>query len=176
MRLIDEEGNQLGIIAIRDALRMAEDRGLDLVEVAANAQPPVCRLMDFGKYKYEQAKRDREARRHQHVIDIKEVKMRPNIDVHDFDVKARSAERFLREGNKVKCTIMFRGREIVHSSRGGEVLQQLQDRLQELATVESLPKVEGRTMVMVLAPKAGIAVDHRDETAEGQGSAHGEQA
>ncbi|MDI3297670.1 MAG: translation initiation factor IF-3 [Bacillota bacterium] len=153
VRVIDEDGTQLGVFLTREALRVAAERGLDLVEVAPNATPPVCRLMDYGRYKYEQAKQEREARRHQRLVDIKEVKLRPNIDDHDFEVKVRNAERFLREGNKVKCTVMFRGREIVHSSLGLELLQQLQGRVQDLAVVEQEPRVEGRNMVMFLSPK-----------------------
>lgn len=154
VRLIDEEGNQLGIMPVRQALEIAAERGLDLVEVAPTAQPVVCRLMDYGRYKYEQAKREREARRHQRSMDIKELKMRPRIDDHDFEVKVRSAERFLRDGDKVKCTIMFRGREIVHADLGREVLERLAQRLQELAAVEAEPRIEGRNMVMMLAPRA----------------------
>ncbi|MBX5464600.1 MAG: translation initiation factor IF-3 [Clostridia bacterium] len=153
VRVIDEDGTQLGVFLTREALRVAAERGLDLVEVAPNATPPVCRLMDYGRYKYEQAKQEREARRHQRLVDIKEVKLRPNIDDHDFEVKVRNAERFLREGNKVKCTIMFRGREIVHSSLGLQLLRQLQGRVQDLAVVEQEPRVEGRNMVMFLSPK-----------------------
>ncbi len=153
VRLIDEEGNQLGVMPTRDALQIALDKGYDLVEVAPTAQPPVCRIMDYGRYKYEQAKRDREARRNQHVVNIKELKMRPRIDEHDFEVKVRSGERFLKDGDKVKCTIMFRGREIVHSQLGREVLAQLAERLQEFGQVESEPRLEGRNMTMVMAPR-----------------------
>lgn len=141
-------------MALRDALRIAAEKGLDLVEVAPNSQPVVCRIMDYGKFKYEQSKREREARRSQKVVTIKELKMRPRIDDHDFEVKVRSAERFLKDGDKIKCTIMFRGREIVHSQLGLEVLERLAERLKELGVVEQEPRVEGRNMVMVLAPKA----------------------
>lgn len=154
VRLIDEEGNQLGVMPTRDALQIALEKGLDLVEVAPTAQPPVCRVMDYGRFKYEQAKRDREARRNQHVVSIKELKMRPRIDDHDFEVKVRSGERFLKDGDKIKCTIMFRGREIVHSQLGREVLRQLAERLQEFGHVESEPRLEGRNMTMILAPRA----------------------
>lgn len=153
VRLIDEEGNQLGVMPTRDALQIALEKGLDLVEVAPTAQPPVCRIMDYGRFKYEQAKRDREARRNQHVVNIKELKMRPRIDDHDFEVKVRSGERFLKDGDKIKCTIMFRGREIVHSQLGREVLRQLAERLQEFGQVESEPRLEGRNMTMILAPR-----------------------
>lgn len=153
VRLIDEEGNQLGVMPTRDALQIALEKGLDLVEVAPTAQPPVCRIMDYGRFKYEQAKRDREARRNQHVVNIKELKMRPRIDDHDFEVKVRSGERFLKDGDKIKCTIMFRGREIVHSQLGREVLRQLAERLQEFGVVEAEPRLEGRNMTMILAPR-----------------------
>lgn len=147
------DGEQLGVFSAREALRIAEEHGLDLVEVAPHARPPVCRIMDFGKYKYEQAKRDREARKNQKTIEVKEVKMRPNIDDHDFEVKARNAERFLKAGNKVKCTIMFRGREIIHSAKGKEVLERLKEFVSDFGVVEQHPKVEGRNMTMLLAPK-----------------------
>lgn len=153
VRLIGTDGEQLGVMLTRDALRIAAEHGLDLVEVASQARPPVCRIMDYGRFKYEQAKREREARKNQHVVHVKEVKMRPNIDDHDFEVKARNALRFLKDGDKVKCTIMFRGREIVHSELGRAVLQRLEEFLQDHAVVEQRPKVEGRNMVMVVAPR-----------------------
>lgn len=154
VRLIGEEGEQLGVMSLRDALQIANEKGLDLVEVAPTAQPVVCRIMDYGRYKYEQAKRDREARRHQHIIDIKEIKMRPRIDDHDFEVRARSTERFLRDGDKVKCTIMFRGREIVHAELGREVLARLAEQMREISMIEQEPRLEGRNMTMFLAPKS----------------------
>lgn len=154
VRLVDENGQQLGIVSGREAQRLASEKGLDLVEVAPQARPPVCRIMDFGKYKYEQQKREREARKNQKVITIKEIKMRPNIDGHDFEVRVRNAERFLKEGDKIKCTIMFRGREIVHSELGKQVLDRLLKRVQDLCVVERHAKVEGRNMIMILAPKA----------------------
>lgn len=154
VRLIDEDGTQLGVVPLREALRIAYDKGLDLVEVASQATPIVCRVMDFGRFKYEQAKRDREARRRQHVVDVKEVKLRVNIDDHDFEVKARNALRFLRDGDKVKATIMFRGREVSHASLGRAVLDRLAEYVQEYGAVEQAPRVEGRNMVMVFAPKA----------------------
>jgi len=137
----------------RDALRIAGERDTDLVEVAPTARPPVCRLMDYGRYKYEQSKRSKEARKKQKVINIKEVKMRPGIEDHDFEVKLRNAVRFLEEGNKVKATIMFRGRQIVHANLGRAVLMKLADRVSHLGNVERSPKVEGRNMTMILAPK-----------------------
>jgi translation initiation factor IF-3 len=153
VRLVGEGGEQLGIVGLRDALRIATEQSLDLVEVAPTARPPVVRVMDFGKFKYEQSKRDREARKKQHNVVIKEVKMRPRIETHDFDVKLKNAERFLREGDKVKATIMFRGREIVHTDIGREVLERLAASLEELAQVERPARVEGRNLTMILTPR-----------------------
>lgn len=153
VRLVSETGEPIGIMSLREALRIAQDRGLDLVEVAPMARPPVCRLMDYGKFKYEQSKRDREARKKQKVIDLKEIKMRPNIEEHDFEVRVRSAERFLRDGDKIKATIMFRGREIVHADLGKQVLDRLAERVRDLGVVERPAKVEGRNMIMILAPR-----------------------
>lgn len=140
-------------MSLRDALRMAQDKGLDLVEVAAQARPPVCKIMDYGRYKYEQQKRDREARKRQKIVDIKEVKMRPTIDVHDFEVKARNALKFLQDGDKVKATIMFRGREVTHAERGREVLDRLASFIKEAGIVERPARLEGRNMIMIIAPK-----------------------
>lgn len=145
------------------ALRLAEEKELDLVEVAPQAKPPVCRLMDYGKYKYEQSKREKEARKKQRMINIKEVKLRLNIEEHDFLVKARSAERFLRDGDKVKATIMFRGREIVHPQLGQMLLNRLAEHVKEISTVERQPKLEGKNMVMVLAPRQEIRQELRQE-------------
>lgn len=153
MRLVDANGEQLGIVPISEALRIAQERGLDLVEVAPNARPVVCRLMDYGKFKYEQSKRERLARKRQKTVNIKELKMRPRIEDHDFEVKVRNAHRFLTDGDKVKATIMFRGREIVHADLGKKLLIRLAERLSDVAVVERQPKVEGRNMVMILAPK-----------------------
>ncbi len=153
VRLVSKDGEQLGIMPTFDALRLAKEQGLDLVEVAAQARPPVCRIMDYSRWKYEQAKRQKEARRKQKTQDVKEVKMRPNIDIHDFDVRARAAERFLKKGDKVKATIMFRGREMAHIGNGQKVLERLLERVQELSIVERAPKLEGRNMVMVLSPR-----------------------
>lgn len=153
VRLVDVDGTQLGIVATREAQRIAQDKGLDLVEVAPTARPPVCRIMDYGKYRYEQQKREREARKKQKVISVKEIKMRPNIDDHDFEVRARNAERFLKEGDKIKATIMFRGRQIVHAALGKAVLDRLLERVNDLCIVERPPKVEGRNMIMILAPR-----------------------
>jgi translation initiation factor IF-3 len=133
---------------------MAEEKGFDLVEVAPQARPVVCKIMDYGRYKYEQSKRDKESRKKQHVVSLKEVKMRPNIEDHDFDVKARNAIRFLQDGDKVKVTLMFRGREIVHPHLGQQILRKLAEQVQDMATVERHPKLEGRNMIMILAPTA----------------------
>lgn len=153
VRLVDENGTQLGIVSWRDAMRTAQERGLDLVEVAPLAKPPVCRIMDYGRYKYEESKREHEARKKQKIINIKEVKMRPNIDDHDFEVRYRQTERFLKDGDKVKATIMFRGREIVHAELGKAVLDRLLERVAGLCVIEKPAKVEGRNMTMILAPK-----------------------
>ncbi|MCL6449277.1 MAG: translation initiation factor IF-3 [Armatimonadetes bacterium] len=163
VRVIDANGNQLGIMPLAAALRLAEEKELDLVEVAPQAKPPVCRLMDYGKYKYEQSKREKEARKKQRMINIKEVKLRLNIEEHDFLVKARSAERFLRDGDKVKATIMFRGREIVHPQLGQMLLNRLAEHVKEISTVERQPKLEGKNMVMVLAPRQEIRQELRQE-------------
>lgn len=153
VRVIDENGEQLGIMAPREALRIARDRGLDLVEVAPNAHPPVCRVMDYGKFMYEKSKKERESRKNQKTVKIKEVRISPKIDDHDFSVRVRSAAEFLQKGNKVKATVRFRGREIVHADIGKRLLENLAQFVQEYAVVERDPSVEGRNMVMILAPK-----------------------
>ncbi len=158
VRLVSQDGEQMGIMPTHEALRLARERGLDLVEVAAQARPPVCRIMDYSRWKYEQAKRQKEAKKKQKTQDVKEVKMRPNIDDHDFDVKARAAEKFLKNGDKVKATIMFRGRELAHVENGQRVLERLLDRVRELSIVERTPKIEGRNMVMVLSPRPQSAL------------------
>jgi translation initiation factor IF-3 len=154
IRLIDDEGEQVGIVSIEEARDRAAAKGLDLVEVAPDARPPVCRLMDYGKFKYEAARKAREARKKQHTIQIKEVKFRPGIEDHDYDFKLRHARRFLEEGNKVKVTMMFRGRQMSHPELGLEVLHKVTGDLQDLAKVEMEPLREGRVMTMVLAPIA----------------------
>lgn len=153
MRLVDADGTVLGVVPIDEALRKAEDRGLDLVEVAAKGDPPVCKILDYGKYRYESQKKKNEARKKQRTIDVKEIKMRPGIDVHDYDVKLRAARKFLGEGDKVKVTMRFRGREMAHQDLGLNVLHRVRDELDELAKVELMPKMEGRQMIMVIAPK-----------------------
>ncbi|HOV80354.1 MAG TPA: translation initiation factor IF-3 [Bacillota bacterium] len=153
VRVIDRDGTQLGIMSAKEALRLAEEKEQDLVEIAPAAKPPVCKIMDFGKYKYEQSKREKEAKKKQKIISVKEVKLRPNIEEHDFEVKARNAVRFLKDGDKVKATIIFRGREIVHTQLGQQLLKRLAERLKECSTVERQPKLEGKNMIMILAPK-----------------------
>ena len=151
--MIDEDGSQLGIMPPSQALMLAEEKGLDLVEIAAAANPPVCRIMNYGKFFYQQAKREAEARKHQRHIQIKEVKFRPKIDEHDFQFKRRNVERFLLEGNKVKSLVIFRGREIVHSEIGRDILNRLALELGDAVLVESSPRQEGNTMVQILAPR-----------------------
>jgi translation initiation factor IF-3 len=153
VRLVDADGGQVGIVALEEAFRLANERGLDLVEVAATARPPVVKIMDYGKFKFEQAKAARAAKKKQHVIQIKEVKYRPGIDDHDFDFKTRHARQFLEEGNKVKLTMMFRGRQVTHPELGRNVLYRVFEHVKEIAKVEADPKLEGRNMTMVLAPK-----------------------
>jgi translation initiation factor IF-3 len=155
--VIDEDGSQLGIMPPQQAYMLAEEKGLDLVEIAATATPPVCRIMNAGKYFYQQAKRDAEARKHQRHIQIKEVKFRPKIDEHDFAFKRRNVERFLAGGNKIKSVVIFRGREIVHSEIGREILNRLASELGDLVVVEQPPRQEGNTMVQILSPKKDMA-------------------
>ena len=153
IRLIDEEGEQVGVVSIADALQRAEEAGLDLVEVAAVADPPVCKILDVGKLKYEEQKKRNEARKKQKIIEIKEIKLRPNIDEHDYGVKMRSVRRFIDDGDKVKVTMRFRGREMAHQHLGVRVLERVRDELEGIAKVEQMPKLEGRQMVMVMSPR-----------------------
>jgi translation initiation factor IF-3 len=153
VRLVKEDGTMVGVTPIREALAMAADAGLDLVEISPNAVPPVCKILDFGKFKYEIQKKRNEARKKQKVIDVKEIKLRPGIDAHDYDVKMRAVTRFLEEGDKVKVTMRFRGREMVHQELGVKVLDKVRLELDAVAKVESHPRLEGRQMVMVVAPK-----------------------
>jgi len=166
IRLVGEEGEQVGIITLKQAQDMALEKSLDLVEIAPSAQPPVCRLMDYGKFKFEQNKREKDARKKQKVISIKEVKMRPNIEDHDFQVKAKNARKFLGAGDKVKVTIMFRGREITHADLGEKLSLKLIDELADISNVEKAPKVEGRNMTTVLIPKLDIDKDKDKKTKE----------
>lgn len=153
MRVISANGDQLGILSVQEALAQARNQGLDLVEVAPQSRPPVCRIMDYGKYKYEQARKARQAKKKQHQIQVKEVKFRPKIDPHDFETKTRQARRFLEEGNKVKVTLMFRGREATHPELGQGVLERVAQAVGEIGQVETGMKAEGRTLTMVIAPK-----------------------
>ncbi|MBI4183505.1 MAG: translation initiation factor IF-3 [Proteobacteria bacterium] len=153
VRLVGPNGEMVGVVKLEEALKSAEGYGLDLVEIAPTADPPVCKILDFGKYKYEVQKKKHEARKRQKTIDIKEIKLRPNIDVHDYEVKMRNMRRFLEEGDKVKVTLRFRGREMVHQELGAKVLDRVRDDVDDLAKVEQFPRMEGRQMVMVMAPR-----------------------
>ena len=152
VRLVDADGNMVGVVPLETALADADAAGLDLVEVSPNAEPPVCKILDYGKYKYEDQKRKAEARKKQKTIDVKEIKMRPGIDAHDYDVKMRAMRRFLDEGDKVKVTLRFRGREMAHQELGLKVLHRVRDDIEELGKIEQTPKMEGRQMIMVVAP------------------------
>ncbi len=154
VQLIDAEGVNHGSVAIEDALAIAEEQGLDLVEIAPNNDPPVCKVLDYGRYKYQAQKKAAEARKKQKTVEVKEIKMRPNIDTHDYDVKMRAIRRFFDEGDKVKVTLRFRGREMAHQELGLDLLNRVRDETAEIAKVEFEPKLEGRQMVMVLAPVA----------------------
>ncbi|MBI1262112.1 MAG: translation initiation factor IF-3 [Rhizobiales bacterium] len=151
--LIDAEGEKRGVIPTEEAMRLADEAGLDLVEVSPNSQPPVCKLLDFGKFKYQAQKKANEARKKQKTVEVKEIKMRPNIDTHDYDVKMRSMLRFFDEGDKVKVTLRFRGREMAHQELGMALLNKVKDEVETIAKVEAHPRLEGRQMVMVLAPR-----------------------
>ena len=153
VRVITADGEQLGIMSGRAAQQLAVERHLDLVEIAPTAKPPVCKIMDYGKFRYEQQKREKEARKKQKTFDIKEVKLRPGIEDHDFNVKYKNAVRFLEDGDKVKVTIMFRGRELSHPELGEVLLNKMAQQLKEIAVVESVPKLEGKNMIMIVAPK-----------------------
>jgi translation initiation factor IF-3 len=153
IRLVDEKGEMLGVVALREALEKAVEAGLDLVEIAPTASPPVCKILDYGKFKYEEQKKKNEARKKQKVIEIKEIKLRPTIDDNDYNIKMRAMLRFLQEGDKVKVTLRFRGRELAHQDLGMAVLVRVRDDLDPVAKVEQMPKMEGRQMVMVVAPK-----------------------
>lgn len=154
IRLIGADGENVGVVTPERAMGMAEEAGLDLVEISPNANPPVCKIMDYGKYKYEQQKRESEARKKQKVIEVKEVKFRPNTDTHDYDVKMRNVFRFLENGDKVKITLRFRGREMAHQDLGRDLLQRVAEDIKEIGKVENMPKMEGRQMIMIIAPGA----------------------
>ena len=153
VRLIGADGEQLGVMSPLAAMKLAQEAGLDLVEIAPNAEPPVCKIIDYGKYRYRQTKKDKESKKAQHQIKVKEIKLKPNIDTHDLQTKIKKAHNFLLKGNKVKVTCMFRGREMLHMDLGKKVIEQLCDELEEVAMVEAPPKVMGRFMTIVLAPK-----------------------
>ncbi|MBI2238833.1 MAG: translation initiation factor IF-3 [Actinobacteria bacterium] len=164
VRLVGPDGAQIGIVATQDALRRAQELDLDLVEVAPQAVPPVCRIMDYGKYKYERDIRQKEARKKQARIEVKEIKFRPKIDPHDYATKKGHVERFLRAGSRVKVTIMFRGREMAHTELGRRILDRLVEDLKDLAVVDSAPKQDGRNMIMVIAPtKKQVPAAHQDQ-------------
>ncbi|GIP43110.1 translation initiation factor IF-3 [Paenibacillus sp. J45TS6] len=152
--MVGAEGEQIGITPIREALQMAADLNLDLVNVAPQAKPPVCRIMDYGKFRYEQQKKEKEARKNQKIVDIKEVWFRSNIEEHDYQTKLRNVVKFLKDGDKVKCSVRFRGREIAHADIGQKILERVKAEVAEISSIERQPKLEGRSMIMILAPKA----------------------
>ena len=171
VRVIGEDGKQLGIMPTHIAIRIAEEKGLDLVEVNPKGSPPVCKIIDHGRFKYEEARKKRVAKKKQSTISVKEVKLRPKTDTHDLNVKIRAVQRFLAEGNKAKLVIQFRGREIVHPETGKAVLLKVISELQEFVVVEQMPVMEGRRMIMLIAPKPGAEIPVRkkkDEGAEGE--------
>ncbi len=167
VRLIDDQGGQVGVLKTPDALRFAQERELDLVEVAPEARPPVCRVLDYSKYKYEQAQKLKQARKHQQQITVREIKFRPKIAQHDYDTKKHHVERFLRHKDKVKVTIMFRGREVTHPERGTLILDRLAEELAELGVVEQRPMQEGRNMTMMLGPSKGVLAGRFDASPDG---------
>ena len=154
VKLIGANGEQIGVVSIQEALKKAEEANLDLVLVAPNAKPVVCKIMNYGKYKFEQAKKEKEAKKKQKILEVKEIRITPNIEEHDFEFKTKNARKFLNSGNKVKITMKFRGRELNNSSAGEIVLLKFSDKLNDIATIEKAPKLEGRNMSMVLAKKA----------------------
>ena len=151
--MVDTDGSQLGIMTLQEALDLAEQRNLDLVKIAPQAKPPVCKIIDYGKFRFEQSKREKEQRKNQRVVEIKEVRLSLNIDTHDFETKKNHAVRFISEGNKVKASIRFRGREMGHPELGQEIMRRFAEAMEDVANVEKAPKLEGRTMLMFLAPK-----------------------
>ena len=153
VRCISPEGEQLGVMKTADAIAQADAQGLDLVEVSPNTDPPVCKILDYGKFKYEAQKKKNEAKKKQRIIEVKEIKLRPNIDEHDYQVKMRNVQKFLDEGDKVKVTMRFRGREMAHQELGVNVLNRVRDDTEDVAKIEAFPKLEGRQMIMVIAPK-----------------------
>ena len=154
VRVISDKGEQLGIMSAAEAQKIAIEREMDLVKISPTAVPPVCKIMDYGKFRFEQLKKEKEARKNQHVVDVKEIRMSPNIDTNDFNVKVRSAMKFLKDGNRVKVTVRFRGREMAHTDLGQKLLKDFGEACTELSTMEKAPKLDGRNMMMFLAPKA----------------------
>jgi len=167
VRVIDEEGNQLGVIATDEAKRIAEEKGLDLVEIAPNVRPPVCKIMDFGKYKYEQSKKARESKKKQHVTHLKEIKIRPKIEEHDLGFKMRNAEKFLMNKDKVKFTVVFRGREMEHLEMGYELLDGIKERFADIAAIEKEPVRQGRIISMIMGPVS----EKKSKKGSGEGNA-----
>jgi len=169
VRVIDESG-QVGVMSPREAIALAQQRGLDLIEIVPKAQPPVCKIMDLGKYKYEQSKKDKLQRKHQQVTQVKELRFHPHTDDHDFEFKVRHARRFLEEGHKVKATVVFKGREITYKEQGEALLDRLKEQLVELARIDQTAKLEGRTMAMIFAPEKGTkkkaVVKHQEKQPE----------
>ena len=154
LRLVDEDGTQLGIMASSEAFKIALEKELDLVKIAPAANPPVCKIMDYGKYRFEQAKREKEARRNQHIVEVKEIRMSPSIGVNDFNVKLNHGQKFLKDGDRLKVTVRFRGREMAHTNIGEDLLKKFAEECAEFGTVDKNPKLEGRHMSMFLTPKA----------------------
>ncbi len=169
VRLVDENGNMIGIVSTKEALEMARQRGYDLVEVSAKAHPPVCRIMDYGKYKYELSKKAKKAKKKQHIVQTKEIKMRPNIEAHDYNFKLNHARRFFENGNKVKFHLIFKGREVTHLDMGMNVLNKIAQDLGDVAVVESAPRKEGMVMTMVMAPKPGLRKQRMMEVSDAKG-------
>lgn len=153
VRVIGPDGEQIGILSVKEALKIAEEKNLDLVNIAPTAKPPVCRVMNYGKFRYEQSKKEKEARKKQKVINTKEIRLSPTIEEHDFQTKLRSANKFIKAGDKVKCTVRFRGRQIAHKSIGEKILERFAKELEDISVVERKPKLEGRSMIMILNPK-----------------------
>ena len=153
--MIDATGNQIGIMSAREAQALADRSGLDLIKISPNAKPPVCRIADYGKYRFEQAKREKEARKNQHVVEIKEIRMSPGIDVGDFNTKLKNAQKFIADGNRVKVSVRFRGREMAHTDIGRDLLNQFAEQCAEVANMDKTPKLEGRMMSIFLSPKTG---------------------
>ena len=155
IRLIGSQGEQLGIVSSAEALRIADEQGLDLVKISPQAVPPVCKLMNYGKFRFEQSKREKEAKKNQHVVEIKEIRMSPGIDVGDFNTKLKNAQKFIADGNRVKVSVRFRGREMAHTDIGKTLLDKFAEQCTEVATMDKAPKMEGRSMTMFLSPKTG---------------------